>query len=1063
MVDILDKDNQHLFLEDEETDGGSFIANVNKIANNIIPIQELSKQLSPEAIAKLKEIIESVEEVGGKLSVTADNTTTARTLSARFADIVNVKDFGAVGNAEKIEQVLIASVPKPLVVVIAGQSNAVGSSDVLRQDIVVTGSYYWNRKKWVSPVQDPVTPAVTSGWVPMFTQQLSNTCNRPIYIINVAVGGTNCASKFQSTNGSWGNTGTLRARSENIVAEALAAMPMDYDVLGTIWIQGESDATHIFNGKESLTDFTLSVSEVRSWALEKFGGQFFISKLSYLKDNRYDTQIDTINDLLHTLATTTSNCFIASERAVTFRDEGYLRDTYHYTQEGYNILGESLAAFCSTYAESGVTTDQKEIVYVYIGENDSTAFEMAAASMKNVFVPAGTYNITRPIAGNFFCLGDVNLNTQHVTVTNLLDKSSYTEHAHEYTNIFTVLNSLKTDISTYNYILEDIYKQRVLDGTNTRMITVQLNSAKDAKYNQPGAFEGVYSEQNLTSDPETDPLHIDDAVLVGTPWGMSKERYLPNLRCVINAQRIYGAYNKENPAETGFGYWYSPVTEAKWQGNTTVATGKKSFTLKLDRAVEIVSGWGARKKYVIKNNIPNSPHTNLLLAKLWGDVVKTDFDLRDAEITDKLRKLTNCGAIDGLPCVYSVNGQYYGLGSLNTPKDEHLFDIAGDAIDWMIGAGSNNRQLYVLLTNTAIKAHQENENIIDKVIGQYEDFSGLMGTLRRWCPSNQSVFPVFASYIKKALLEVSGTDPVEHIQKAVQKAIDESVEYYKKLFNEGSERDSSSLSKFYMHTVYNARCQSAVWLRDLIMTNMFGISCGLAEAIKLFKEGNLLDNEPFAKADPALFADHMKHCDDGFEVEYPDIEEIPEVGNDIITKISEIITYIKDGVSLETMSTVLDVGSVIDLMIFTLLSQDIDAINNNYLLVSYNGKVIMSPYDMNQSFIIAGAAFAQPSAELDVTIDTLEKSALYSYILNNSDAVTALKNRFNVLRNGPLSDWAVAARLANITKYIAPQAYSAEEKRWPMYGYFNEAWSANAVIDRYRMQAEKVTQLITNL
>ena len=42
MVDMLDKDNQHLFLEDEETDGGSFIANVNKIVDNLIPLQELS-------------------------------------------------------------------------------------------------------------------------------------------------------------------------------------------------------------------------------------------------------------------------------------------------------------------------------------------------------------------------------------------------------------------------------------------------------------------------------------------------------------------------------------------------------------------------------------------------------------------------------------------------------------------------------------------------------------------------------------------------------------------------------------------------------------------------------------------------------------------------------------------------------------------------------------------------------------------------------------------------------------------------------------------------------------
>lgn len=95
---MLDRDNQHLFLEDEETDGGSFIANVNKIVDNLIPLQELNDKLTPEEVNNLLNLADNVNEVGGNLPVVASGSTEARKLSDRFSDVVNVKDFGAVGD-----------------------------------------------------------------------------------------------------------------------------------------------------------------------------------------------------------------------------------------------------------------------------------------------------------------------------------------------------------------------------------------------------------------------------------------------------------------------------------------------------------------------------------------------------------------------------------------------------------------------------------------------------------------------------------------------------------------------------------------------------------------------------------------------------------------------------------------------------------------------------------------------------------------------------------------------------------------------------------------------------
>lgn len=34
------------------------------------------------------------------------------------------------------------------------------------------------------------------------------------------------------------------------------------------------------------------------------------------------------------------NCIMISELAGSFVENGYMKDNYHYTQEGYNLLGE---------------------------------------------------------------------------------------------------------------------------------------------------------------------------------------------------------------------------------------------------------------------------------------------------------------------------------------------------------------------------------------------------------------------------------------------------------------------------------------------------------------------------------------------------------------------------------------------------------------------------------------------------------------------------------------------------------------------------------------------------
>ena len=56
MADLLDKNNAHLFLEKPNNSGNSFIANVNKLANELVTLQELRGVFTKEDVHKLAQI-----------------------------------------------------------------------------------------------------------------------------------------------------------------------------------------------------------------------------------------------------------------------------------------------------------------------------------------------------------------------------------------------------------------------------------------------------------------------------------------------------------------------------------------------------------------------------------------------------------------------------------------------------------------------------------------------------------------------------------------------------------------------------------------------------------------------------------------------------------------------------------------------------------------------------------------------------------------------------------------------------------------------------------------------
>lgn len=139
---------------------------------------------------------------------------------------------------------------------------------------------------------------------------------------------------------------------------------------------------------------------------------------------------------------------------------------------------------------------------------------------------------------------------------------------------------------------------------------------------------------------------------------------------------------------------FNAKASLKVQGATSANYPKKNYSVKfLDEdgdklKITIRDEWGAHSKYCLKANyIDYSQARNVVSAKLYGQIAKTR--AKD----DVISTLTNGGAIDGFPCAVYLNGEFLGLYTFNTPKDEYVLGMnAEDAHQAMLMAASYTDQ-----------------------------------------------------------------------------------------------------------------------------------------------------------------------------------------------------------------------------------------------------------------------------------------------------------------------------------------------------------------------------------
>ena len=165
----------------------------------------------------------------------------------------------------------------------------------------------------------------------------------------------------------------------------------------------------------------------------------------------------------------------------------------------------------------------------------------------------------------------------------------------------------------------------------------------------------------------------------------------------LYSYRIYELQDKtttlKNMVSYSFPYFNASgiLKKFKVQGRTSAGLPEKNYTLTFDRDYIFLKEFGYQNKYVIKANYTDfSQSKNIVSARVWGKVrhqhdslsAITNSDneyLADAQgnhilgIADpQLAVGKNAGAVDGIPIAVMVNDEFWGLYTLNVPKDGYM-------------------------------------------------------------------------------------------------------------------------------------------------------------------------------------------------------------------------------------------------------------------------------------------------------------------------------------------------------------------------------------------------------
>ena len=245
-------------------------------------------------------------------------------------------------------------VEKPYVLfIVAGQSNAVGFAKDLYEKAHYAGTFWqWYDEETPSlqPLQDPTAYKQNGSAWPEFGRTFFELTGRKVCVINTAYGG----SGVTTANGNnWTASGSLRytARTQyQNLKSYLETNNIDYVLGGVIWIQGEAETLRIPEGRITVEDYITGTKDIFTFfrtMSENENLPIFMSQIGYYRQAFSDPEIMQatleVQEAQLQITKEMSNVYMAFEGAKHFEDAGYMSDSVHYSQKGYNIIGKAFA------------------------------------------------------------------------------------------------------------------------------------------------------------------------------------------------------------------------------------------------------------------------------------------------------------------------------------------------------------------------------------------------------------------------------------------------------------------------------------------------------------------------------------------------------------------------------------------------------------------------------------------------------------------------------------------------------------------------------------------------
>lgn len=155
---------------------------------------------------------------------------------------------------------------------------------------------------------------------------------------------------------------------------------------------------------------------------------------------------------------------------------------------------------------------------------------------------------------------------------------------------------------------------------------------------------------------------------------------------ILNINGSISGISKENRVTVQIDY-YSPTktftnqyATLKVQGNSSAIYPKKNFnvqfyeddSLESKDKIKINETWGKQSKYTLKANfIDFSQARNIVSCRIYAKIAA------DRNLSDGLENAPNMGVVDGFPIMVFLNGSFYGIYTMNIPKDNWLFGMTG--------------------------------------------------------------------------------------------------------------------------------------------------------------------------------------------------------------------------------------------------------------------------------------------------------------------------------------------------------------------------------------------------